>query len=227
MAEIPTLNFCKKFFGMKLDGLKECANSLESYLTKEVAALERRHREQTERMTPGQRVEFHDIASDEYFRLTETFPQTLRVSLFIHAYSLFEHSFNELAKTMASLRGIKIKPEDMNGKGIMRSKTYFQKVVLIDVPFEGQIWGEITTLNAIRNLFVHSEGYLPKENTRNERNYIASSNGALKLVQEGDSSRITIASELFNRNVLKTFERFNDDLFDALLENSRTQNHFH
>ena len=215
------LTLCKDLNGMKFDELEDYANSLERYLKNEVKALEERHKEQTAKMTQEQKEEFYDYSSDDYIQLVESFPQTLRVSLFVHCYSTFEHSLNELANTMGSLRGIKITTKDLRDEGIMRAKLFFRKVVVIDFPDTQLIWNEITTLNKIRNCFVHKEGYLSEDNAKQIEIYIADSNGALKLVDDRGSKRIVIASEVFNQNVLKAFETFNGILFKTLLADAK------
>jgi len=215
------LNLCKNFSEWKFDELKDYATSLERYLNNEVKALEERHEKQTSTMTPEQKEAFYEFASDQYFKLTETFPQTLRISLFVHAYSLFEHSLNEVASTMGSLRGIRILPKHLKDDGITRSKTFLKDVVLIGFPDTDPTWTEITALNKIRNYFVHREGYLPEGKDEQVEKYVASSNGALKLDESHGTKRIAIVSQAFNQNVLKTFETFNGILFKTLLADAK------
>lgn len=222
MSEKMILNLHKQFCEMKFDELEECAISLEGYLKNELRAMEERHKKETSTMTEEQKENYYDFVSDDYFKLTETFPQTLRISLFVHAYSLFEHEFEEVAKAMGNLRGIKIAPKDLRDDGITRSKTYLKNVVLMGFPDSDPAWSEITTLNKIRNFFVHREGYLPKDaNNEAVEHYVTASNGALKLDGSNGARRIVIVSEVFNQDVLKTFERFNDILFNTLLADAK------
>lgn len=222
MSEKMMLHLLHDFGGTKFDELEDYAESLERYLNNEVKALEARHKEQTAKMTPEQKEEFDDFGADEYYQLTETFPQTLRVSLFIHAYSLFEHSLNELANTMGSLRGIKITTKDLKDEGITRAKNFLKKVVQVNFPETDPFWQEIITLSKIRNYFVHREGFLPKD-TNNEavEKFVAASNGALKLDESHGAKRIVIISDAFNQRVLKTFETFNELLFKTLLADAK------
>ena len=119
-----------------------------------------------------------------------------------------------------------IKP---NGKcqlrddGIMRSKTFLKDVVLIAFPDTHSSWSGITTLNKIRNYFVHREGYLPDGDNKQVEKFVTSPNSGLRLAEEPGSKRIVIASEVFNQNVLKSFETFNDVLLKTLLADAKAR----
>ena len=223
MVETFELSLYRDIIGMKFDELEAYANSLENYLSNEVKVLEARLKIQTATMSEEQKDAIYDYASDDFIHLTESFPQTLRTSLFVHCYSLFEHSLNELAYKMGKLRGIKITPKDLRDDGIMRSKTFLKDVVLIAFPDTHSSWSGITTLNKIRNYFVHREGYLPDGDNKQVEKFVTSPNSGLRLAEEPGSKRIVIASEVFNQNVLKSFETFNDVLLKTLLADAKAR----
>lgn len=221
MSEKFALTLYRDVSGQKFDQLEAYAGSLEGYLSNEVKALESRLKKETATLTEERRDEVYEFASDDFFQLAEAFPQTLRISFFVHCFSLFEHSLNELATDMGKWRGVKISPKDLRDDGIMRSKTFLKNVVLVGFPDSQPIWEEITTLNRIRNYFVHREGCLLEGDNIRVEQYVASSKGALQLVEEHASKRIVIASEVFNQSVLKTLETFNESLFKALLADAK------
>ncbi len=48
--------------------------------------------------------------------------------------------------------------KDLSGDGIIRCKTYLEKVCLLTFPSHSKEWQEVLKFNTIRNLIVHCEG---------------------------------------------------------------------
>ena len=69
--------------------------------------------ERAAKMPEEQRADFLEWASDDFYRLGQDFPQILRRSLFVHAYSLFEHSLLRLADYHRDAFGLELSPSDL------------------------------------------------------------------------------------------------------------------
>ena len=149
---------------MQFMELEECAESVENLLFNEIKNLTIRVEKNAATMSDEDKTAyFEDVASDEYFQLQESFPQTIRISLFVHSYSLFEHSLTKLTNRIYKDLNLELDPKELKDVGIIRAKTYLQKVAHVGFPENHPAWGEIIILNKIRNLYVHQDGFLPTE----------------------------------------------------------------
>lgn len=107
-------------------------------------------------------VALSDLLIDEMYSPFEklvyqnTFPDFLRRSVFVTSYSMFESALDNYAHDLGRMKGLRLTPNDMNGRGITRSKTYLVKVMGIDLP-ETDAWRELLALNKLRNCIVHNE----------------------------------------------------------------------
>ncbi|NER17409.1 hypothetical protein [Spongiivirga citrea] len=114
-------------------------------------------------------------------------------TIIISIYSFLEQSLLRLCRIAETNERIKI--EDISGKGIFKFKKYLEKVSKIDFEEMNNEWKEITKLNHLRNVFVHS------------------SNSRLKITET--KTRINAIKEIKHIKVLGRSEyykiEFNDD----------------
>ena len=216
MNTIPSAVIHTTFFLSKFEELEDCAANLELLLTIEVEKLNKSMEAQAVNMTLEQKDELYDFASDEFYQLSDSFPQTLRTSMFVHSYSLFEHSLAGLANYLQRKLNLALSPKELKDDGITRSKTYFKKVAKVGFPDNHPTWAHIQILNKIRNFFVHGDGCLPKEGKFiNEiENFIQERPTQLRL--QGDMRRIQILSHDFIQFVIKTFRDFIKELYSVI-----------
>jgi len=102
---------------------------------------------------------FNNIG-EHLFYIDDLFPQVHRSSLFLTIYAFFEFELDFLCGALGNYYKLNLKPSDLRGKGIERSKDYFLKVINIPFPSNVKEWVQICKLNLIRNLVAHSRGIL-------------------------------------------------------------------
>ncbi len=96
------------------------------------------------------------------YEIKENLQQVLWSSLFITTYSFFETSLSYMCKYYAENANCSIKLNDIYGKGFLRSRTYFKKVMNINFPDDKPSWSHIVKYNRIRNILAHNDGYIEK-----------------------------------------------------------------
>jgi hypothetical protein len=157
------LALLQEFTDLKFDELQSYAAALERALKQQQTELEQEADAQTAKMTPQQKAEYIDFASDHFYQLGETFPKILRYSLFVHTYSVFEHTLFRIAEDIKALKGLSLSARELRDDGITRVKTYLKKVAGLPFPDTSPGWNDIIALSSIRNLISHNEGYLPPD----------------------------------------------------------------
>ncbi len=136
------------------DGLKhyeDLISETELFIKTKVEVMEGSTEEETIDERFGKRIQYAGI-----------FPKILWKSLFLSTYFLLENSLDQICKNLKKSNSYKLTLKDISGNGIFRSSLYLKKVCNITKPFETQLWTEINDFNKIRNVFVHSDGILPK-----------------------------------------------------------------
>lgn len=75
-------------------------------------------------------------------------------SLFISLYSFLERKMYQLCRIPESQQNIKTK--DISGEGVIKYRTYLQKVLMLDFTKLNEEWENIKKYNKLRNRLVHS-----------------------------------------------------------------------
>jgi hypothetical protein len=90
------------------------------------------------------------------------FSNVMRKSFFVTVYGFLETSLLHLCQSQKDKReDILVSPSDITGRGIQKAKTYLQKVLLSDFPFDtSPEWYEIQEYARLRNCIVHNDGRL-------------------------------------------------------------------
>ncbi len=154
-------------------------------------------------------IEIHRGLSDDTWDLhsifEEYFPTLQRGSALITLFSFIEHELENLCHLFSNEKEIKIKVNDLHGKGINRSINYLKKVTGLKIDTSIQIWEEIKSIQKIRNLIVHNSGILHnkhKEPMKIELEYISKTEN----ISEKDFEVFFEAGYLFH--ALETFDNF-------------------
>ncbi|SFM38120.1 hypothetical protein SAMN04487943_1165 [Gracilibacillus orientalis] len=153
-------NWFSIFANIQLDYFSEYNDRLESFLDSKknnieesfndrIQALKLQNAEQKNKL-----FEMH--YEDEYHSFNKEFPTILRTSLFNTIYSHLEVELHNLCKRFENDKSIKV--NDLNHRGIERSKVYLTKVCNIDFPSNTNEWRLIKNYQTIRNKLTH-EGY--------------------------------------------------------------------
>lgn len=94
----------------------------------------------------------------------EYFPNLQRKSALISLYSFLEFELDKLCILFKNEGNYKIDINDLNGSGIKRAILYLEKVVDLLINQNDRKIGEIKSIQKIRNLIVHNNGYLMDKN---------------------------------------------------------------
>jgi hypothetical protein len=94
------------------------------------------------------------------------YPNTVRYSIFITLYNQFEHTMIEACTELEKDYPKSIRLSDLKDKGITRVHTYMERVVGIEQPFDPSSRQKLTDLNILRNLIIHNDAIIKKEQTK-------------------------------------------------------------
>jgi hypothetical protein len=135
------------------------------------------------------------------------FPDILRKSFFVAAYSLAEAELNERCRSVQKKDKLSLSLSDISGRGIKRARKYLEKVAGITFPDSLKpVWDELNNYRKLRNCFAHNQGWLRPNNRDDDhlrKQYIPSHQQHLYL--EGDE--ITLRRG-FCEEVIKTMRTF-------------------
>lgn len=195
-----------------LENIREHCDLMESSLKKELKDFSKQINERADKLTDDEKAELCDWYSDDYWKLTDVFPNIQRSSMLIMAFSFFENQLKSICKRLKPYASSNIWLNDLYGDDIDRTKIYLKEIIKINFPNNDNNWEEITNFRDIRNLVVHDGGKLEKERYKKYiklKKYIDKNNKLLKL----DTREKILYKKEFIPHVLSTFQNF----FNALL----------
>ncbi|GHU15043.1 hypothetical protein FACS189441_6120 [Betaproteobacteria bacterium] len=134
-----------------------------------------------------------------YGRHMEIFTKSTIISIFVY----FEFFLDSFCEYMHKYDKKLISPKDIHGSGICRSKTYLNKVLLINTSNLESEWEELVTLQKIRNFLVHSNGVVASDDAKTKLQ--KSIEGVSGVQLEEDHLKI---SPTYIKKMLATIERF-------------------
>lgn len=140
------------------------------------------------------------------------FPSLQRTAALLTLYSFFESELNAVCDMVKKAGAYELAFSDLDGKGIDRARNYLHKVALIDTKGGEGRWLAVTTIQSLRNRFVHANGYLVGADKRLAEHVKASP----YLEQESDLIEIKAG---YLGYVLQTFEEY----FQVLHKGFRTR----
>ena len=147
----------------QLNEFDEYSRLVETSLNERSQALADRLRQHMEEDLPPEHAEaIAESCNDEGMMLVKRFPQLLRSSLFISAYSFLEQRLLDLCLHYQGKRDDQVLLEDLADNGIAKCKTYLKKVVRADFPESSHEWQQILKYNKLRNQLVHGGPRLPQ-----------------------------------------------------------------
>jgi hypothetical protein len=90
----------------------------------------------------------------------EHFPNLQRRSAFLSLYGFLEYELDKLCILFKETNNFSIELKDLKYLGIDRSITFLTKVANLPIDKGNDKWGEIKSIQKIRNLIVHNDGKL-------------------------------------------------------------------
>jgi hypothetical protein len=143
-------------------GLFDELKHLEDLITETDLYLKSKLIEATERAS----FEDTDSRFGKVVQFGRVFPDVLYKSLFLHFYSVLEDSLNQICDNLQDSQLYNLSPDDMAGRGITKSKIYLEKVCGLKSLFKTKSWNDIQQLNRVRNIIIHADGFIDKENKK-------------------------------------------------------------
>lgn len=144
--------------GLEARQLQDCAEAVEEALAHRCASFEEWLDVQVRQMPDKDAHGFLEQHHEQFMRLSEQFPETIRRSLFVTGFSHLEHALNQLCSTLQASMGLRAGVKDIAGNGISRAQTYLKKVAQVEFPDQSPEWTEVMHLQAVRNALVHRSG---------------------------------------------------------------------
>lgn len=105
-------------------------------------------------------------ALDQLF--ADYFPALQRAAAFLVIWGSFERHINDLCREVAQAGGYSVKVNDLGGKGLLRARTYLQRVAGLEGGWADEDWQTFPGLQRIRNLFGHGDGHIGSDETEQE-----------------------------------------------------------
>ena len=153
-----------------------------------------------------------DEAKDYFFDPSDIYIKQKSLQLYyssivISLYSFFEQSLLKLAEIPEKDKKIKI--DDISGNGIIFTiKKYLEKVIEIDFKEMNYEWNEITKLNKLRNLFVHSSNSILKKSESKKRINTLKNIKQLKVTEKSDYYILEFESDELIRHFIEIIRVF-------------------
>lgn len=142
----------------KLDELEQYHERIEEFIAEEVARLRSRFAEGLGKLSEEERYQRENFYSDEHSLLGKVFTRTLRASVLLAGYTLFETSLEAICAAEQRRHGQSLVLGDLAGQGIERAKLYLAKVCGVAFPAKSQEWARLVDLNKVRNAIAHADG---------------------------------------------------------------------
>lgn len=163
-------------------------------------------------------VDYHNGLDSETWDLEsifkEYFPTLQRRSAFLSLYGFLEHELNKLCMLYKNSQNKKVDFRDLKDLGIERSIKYLIIVAGLSIEKGNNKWGNVKSIQKIRNLIVHNDGKLTDldNRTREKEQGIVSKNEFLSGEKE------IIMEKGYLLYVLETFDSF-FKYIDGLIQN--------
>jgi hypothetical protein len=110
---------------------------------------------------------------EEVDEVEGAFTQGIRAALLTLAWSTFEVDLDLLCQILAEQTSVRLRPNDLAGKGIVRSRNFLKKVLGVSFPDQSPVWDSIKRLNELRNVIVHRASRLIVSEDQNLRKFIS------------------------------------------------------
>lgn len=101
----------------------------------------------------------HDYSSSDSLREIEfIYLRMHRYSAILASYAYLENSMNKLCKAYHKSMGLLLSPSEISGSGIVKFRTYLEKLACVDFKAINTEWSHLKDLGQIRNCIMHAEG---------------------------------------------------------------------
>ncbi|WP_162816456.1 hypothetical protein [Halomonas sp. BN3-1] len=200
----------------KLERFREYTLEIECKFSADKNRLADSFSEATEGLNDDEIREVENYFSDDYYIIEEIHVGLYRRSTLVSVYSFLENSLNTLCGHLYKRHGYPVEVGDLHGEGIVRAKSYLEKLAGIDFSLLNGEWSTISSFNKIRNCIVHSEGNIKAARSTTQLKSIVTNSPGLSLK---DERYIKIDREYIDA-IITTVEKFMDKLYDQVFTQS-------
>ncbi|HQE92021.1 MAG TPA: hypothetical protein PLH19_12230 [Anaerolineae bacterium] len=130
--------------------------------------LERNRNQTCQQYEAADDPDEREYLSEHLFVQSNIFPELLRNSFIVSAYSILEKGLRDRCQCLQDLRAVPISVDDLGGMGIQKYKKYIQKLTAIDISEikkKDQLWSQLLQYGEVRNRIVHHLGTMDKNNS--------------------------------------------------------------
>jgi len=188
-------NILRTTFALRVEALQETDQFIEKAIKTEV---DRKERELEERLEESQdeaeQEAIREYSSDDLYLLSEQLPKNYRYSMVVSIYSLLEQTMVRLCR-MIKRHNPGIPEPNFRAGIIFNAKQYLTVHGGIRFRKASRNWTRIIKYNKIRNLIVHHEGLIPKNEIDEYKRILRS----LKFVRIDFHRRIEIERKFVPR----------------------------
>lgn len=150
---------------IKIDEIRDYLETLNKQLILMTDDYEKKIDSQAKLITDElERDDFYAWNQDEYWNYKETFPRILLNSFHVTAYTLLESEFYSIAAKIGKKKNQIFYVTDIKGRDHMQSGCLYIKKLTNIKCTEFTSWNEIVEGQRLRNIIVHSNGKLTKDN---------------------------------------------------------------
>lgn len=141
-----------------------------------------------------------DDMADDWDRLSSSFPNLLRTSVFSRCVTDFEHMLLDLAKAHQRITVSKLGVSDLRDDGLRKANLYFTKVADLPFPADTDEWKLIMAASFVRNILVHNNGLAKEDQRARLKQEIkllephVSCSAKWRLTISGEASRVVVNS---------------------------------
>lgn len=204
------------FFRLETEGL---FNGLADYLEKleaQTPIIQQTEFEKVKEWAKQESIEWgqYDVAIDELrWNYEYYFPRSLRYSFIVLLFLVTEKQLSEFCRTLQKKHNLPIKPNELRGDSIERSKTYIHRLAGISSVVD---WKRVEDLSVVRNCIVHTMGDINESRDRKRIHNLVSSDVGLSMGNNefADKDTLQISAEYCSKAV-RDMRTFFDQLFDA------------
>lgn len=213
MGIVVSLIATAKLIDFKLSELKELHQFLEGAVAAEIRDLDQRYHAFVRKVGPSQDWDF-DPFEDDYWKLSEAFPQSARKAIFISAYSLFESGLKHLCHH-AYLAKLSASPPGHRNFYIENAYEYMTGEVRIPKKVFGTRWNYLDRYRLLRNAIVHQQGKLHKRATNPTDKRLKWFIGRERTVSTDHLRRVKL-NKMFCPRYIDLQQKFFSNLLDAM-----------
>jgi len=192
----------------ELDYLRDYHNFSERFIKEKVKKLEAWVDEQTPKLTPEEKDVFFDFYCDDYWELSQNFPNIVRGSLLLICMALLEHQLTDLCHSLQRTKKYAFVLNDFSDRGITRTQIYLKKAANIKFPDDTEQWSNILIYRVIRNAIAHNDYEIKCSDDLGKVMKFSENHSSIQF----DNAKV-ILGDTFCLEVIDNIEKFLDVLY--------------